>query len=348
MDRPQQRWTRQLLRGSALLPRPSTLKLASLPLASGASLRLAFYAWPPPPSSSALEPPLLLSEQNVTFDKALTTAQGLEAAAKNLREFHHDTKPSRGNGNVHKVARDGGPRKEKREGQTVQGRANTVCYRCGKPGHSPISANTMVPSVTSVTVVSQHLQPVCRSRPQKAIQGTGRTTYPVVSHLQESQEYLLFLLGDDTKAPKPLEVTMQVDRHQLVMKWILELASLSLISHETYQWLWPSRPLKASSVNLHTYSGDRVGVLGGLDVDVSYGDQNPELPLLVVEGSGPSLFGKDWLARLKLDWKVIYMVNCHPVEALLTHHKMDLAIFGVMKLNCMWTLRLCRSFARLD
>ena len=40
-DRPQQRWTRQLLRGSALLPRPSTLKLLSLPVASGASLRLA-------------------------------------------------------------------------------------------------------------------------------------------------------------------------------------------------------------------------------------------------------------------------------------------------------------------
>ena len=52
-DRLQQRWPRQLLRGSALLPRPSTLKLASLPLASGAPLSLAFYAQPtlpaPPP-----------------------------------------------------------------------------------------------------------------------------------------------------------------------------------------------------------------------------------------------------------------------------------------------------------
>ena len=43
-DRPQQRWTRQLLRGSELLPRPSTVKLAIFPLASAASLRLAFYA----------------------------------------------------------------------------------------------------------------------------------------------------------------------------------------------------------------------------------------------------------------------------------------------------------------
>ena len=53
-NRPHQRWTRQVLRGSALLSRPSTLKLVSLPLASGASLRLAFgyalcLASPPPP-----------------------------------------------------------------------------------------------------------------------------------------------------------------------------------------------------------------------------------------------------------------------------------------------------------
>ena len=41
MNHPHQRWTRQLLRGSVLLSRPSTLKLVSLPLVSKASLRLA-------------------------------------------------------------------------------------------------------------------------------------------------------------------------------------------------------------------------------------------------------------------------------------------------------------------
>ena len=114
----------------------------------------------------------------------------------------------------------------------------------------------------------------------------------MVSRLQGSQEYPLFLVGDDTKVQKPLEVTVQVDGHQLVME-VDTGASLSLISHETYQRLWPSRPLKASSVNLRTYSGDQVGVLGGLNVDVSFGDKHAELPLLVVEGSGPSLFGRD-------------------------------------------------------
>ena len=51
-NRPHQRWTRQLLRGSALLPRPSTLKLFSLPVASGASFRLALDPHPPPTMKS--------------------------------------------------------------------------------------------------------------------------------------------------------------------------------------------------------------------------------------------------------------------------------------------------------
>ena len=47
-NRLHQRWTRQLLRGSTLLPRPSMLKLFSLPVASGASFRLALGPHPPP------------------------------------------------------------------------------------------------------------------------------------------------------------------------------------------------------------------------------------------------------------------------------------------------------------
>ena len=57
VDRPQQRWTRLLLRRSALLPHPSTLELISLLLVSGASLCLAFYAWPPPPPKEKKCPP---------------------------------------------------------------------------------------------------------------------------------------------------------------------------------------------------------------------------------------------------------------------------------------------------
>ena len=42
-------------------------------------------------------------------------------------------------------------------------------------------------------------------------------------------------------------------------------------------------------------------VLGEMNVEVEYGSQISILTLTEVEGSGPSLFGRDWLGQLRLD-----------------------------------------------
>lgn len=34
-----------------------------------------------------------------------------------------------------------------------------------------------------------------------------------------------------------------------------------------------------------------------------------KLPLLVVKRKGPNLLGRDWLSKLKLDWKEIFSVS---------------------------------------
>ena len=47
---------------------------------------------------------------------------------------------------------------------------------------------------------------------------------------------------------------------------------------------------------------------------VSLNQQKEPLHLLVVEGDGPSLFGRDWLMRLKLDWSQLNQV--HTVDTL--------------------------------
>ena len=44
-------------------------------------------------------------------------------------------------------------------------------------------------------------------------------------------------------------------------------------------------------------------------VEVKYGTQSKHLTLRVVEGSGPSLLGRDWLREVKLDWRSIGMVS---------------------------------------
>ena len=50
-------------------------------------------------------------------------------------------------------------------------------------------------------------------------------------------------------------------------------------------------------------------MLGKLMVKVQYQGQEEELTLIVVAGDKPSLLGRNWLAKLKLEWKHIFNVQ---------------------------------------
>ena len=56
-------------------------------------------------------------------------------------------------------------------------------------------------------------------------------------------------------------------------------------------------------------------------MDISYRDQQATLPLVVVDESGPSLLGRDWMAHLRLDWKSIHLIRHGPLWKLLNRHK---------------------------
>ena len=82
-------------------------------------------------------------------------------------------------------------------------------------------------------------------------------------------------------------------------------AALSLISQEVKQRTFPDVPLLKSQILLWTYTGERLEVLGEMSSQVKYGKQSKTLTLVVVEGDGPSLFGRNWLEYLRLDWRKI-------------------------------------------
>ena len=73
--------------------------------------------------------------------------------------------------------------------------------------------------------------------------------------------------------------------------------------------LFGDLPLTKSTVQLHTYFGEALPVLGELKVKVQYQDQEAQLQLIVERGSGPSLFGQNWLSVIHLDWKAINAVE---------------------------------------
>ena len=81
--------------------------------------------------------------------------------------------------------------------------------------------------------------------------------------------------------------------------------------------------LTKSDMLLRTYSGAKLPVLGIISVDVHCNDQTVKLPLVVVQGGGPSLFGRDWLQHIQLDWRTLSNVstaNKLSLSTVLTRH----------------------------
>ena len=106
---------------------------------------------------------------------------------------------------------------------------------------------------------------------------------------------------------------MYIDNTPLKME--LDTGALvSLISAKTFATLWW---LQKSNTVLRTYSGEQIRVVGIIDVSVKYNTQVVTLPLLVIEGEGPSLLGCNWLKHIKHDWKSIHIMKGDDLQSTL-------------------------------
>ncbi|XP_068697684.1 uncharacterized protein [Montipora foliosa] len=97
-------------------------------------------------------------------------------------------------------------------------------------------------------------------------------------------------------------------------------ASVSIMSEEAWKKRFPKAPLEKSTLKLRTYTGEGLDIIGQAHVQVAYQDQTANLPLQIIKGKGPSLFGRNWLRDIKLNWGSIKRISCN-LDNVLTKHK---------------------------
>ena len=72
--------------------------------------------------------------------------------------------------------------------------------------------------------------------------------------------------------------------------------------------------VQPTNVKLRIYIGKEIPVVGRVAIKVEHLEQEEQLPLVVVAGEGPSLLGRDWLSKLKLDWKTIFSTQVQDTQ----------------------------------
>ena len=86
-------------------------------------------------------------------------------------------------------------------------------------------------------------------------------------------------------------------------------ATMSLVSKAFYKERFPHVPLENTDIELKAYAGHIRPVCARINVSVSCQEQTGVFPLVVVDGDGPPLLGRNWLNKIKLDWHEIFAVT---------------------------------------
>lgn len=109
---------------------------------------------------------------------------------------------------------------------------------------------------------------------------------------------------DQWKGGQALMVEVMVD--SLPIRMELDTgAAVSLLPYALYQEKFSHISLQHTKACLRTYSGEKLYPKGEVFVKVRKERQETTLPLLVVEGNGPPLLRRNWLAHISIDWHMI-------------------------------------------
>ena len=100
------------------------------------------------------------------------------------------------------------------------------------------------------------------------------------------------------KEGKPLYDEVSIEGQCLKMELVTG-AAVSLLPYRIYMYQeWFSHlPIHKSKACLKTYTGEKLYRHGQITVNVQKGRSHSKLLLLVVDGVGPPLLGRNWLAE---------------------------------------------------
>ena len=186
----------------------------------------------------------LLGEVPLSLEKALQLAQGMETAARNVKELQGGTAATPREVNQVTPHQKG---KHAKAMPQFQGKSDRKCFRCSKLGHA--SKCRFKDAQCNHCGKTGHLLAVCYGNAKGSAKKSG-TSHSVqqVQEQAETEEYSLFRLGPVDKS-FPYNVGVDVDGRRVTME-IDTGAAVSLMSAVTFKELWPGRSLDPVTVQI--------------------------------------------------------------------------------------------------
>ena len=249
----------------------------------------------------------LLAESKLKFSKAVDIAVAMETATRDATEIHSEHREGKPLGLDKLTLSRPSNRPDNSPPSLV------VCYRCGANTHVATECR-FKKEVCHKCGKRGHIQRVCRTQ-QGPSQPSPRSRCQKSTHAieKESDEYEdllnnLEVHNVNKSSNDVIWVNVNVENQPLSME--LDTGSaVSILPYDIFLAKFRDKKLEKTSTVLRTYTGEQIVPVGCLTVQVEHLDQSCVLPLHVVHTKGPVLMGRNWLHKLRLDWKTIKILK---------------------------------------
>ena len=246
----------------------------------------------------------LLAEEELTLKKAYGIAHGMETANRQASELQASTmsipvpvkdvqqvvqQKSHSTGTFPPCYRYG----EKNHSRDRCYFKSQKCRSCGKRGHTAKVCKASEKPEKGVALETQKPKPRAFPRRQQAGHRAGYVgcdsgEVPDASDIfEDCRDLFAAKVAEDT-SESAIMLEPEVDGVTLPVE-LDTGASVSLISQKVWKEYLPKAELQKSDILLKTYTGEKLHVLGELQVLVKHNGQEQQLPLLVLAERGPSL-----------------------------------------------------------
>ncbi|PFX22898.1 hypothetical protein AWC38_SpisGene12555 [Stylophora pistillata] len=263
----------------------------------------------------------LLNTEDLTFDRACQIAKSMQMAEKNSQEFLPAVAMGESErGTVNQLKTEKVSAKEHS--------SNKSCFRCGAE-HNYNSCKFKNAKCFKCSKIG-HIPTGCRDKSEEN-KANSVSSKGSIHNMQSNDEYdKLGIFSVETSVSKNDKYKVSMSINGCMCKIEVDTtADGSIMSKSTYTQKFSSFSLAPSNAILKTYTGEPVNVCGEMRCDVGYKGQIYLLPLLVADYTGkPTLLGRDWLTRVKLDWEKIFQIrspephgNTNQLNNLISKHK---------------------------
>lgn len=250
----------------------------------------------------------LLNMSDLDFDRACQTACAMEMAQKQTSFLKPSTSTVETVSATHKLVshykkKEGSPSRDKRFSGPQSNKQR--CRRCNGFNHKEDDCKFKYAQCFKCRSRG-HISTVCKK--------FTSMTHELCEEEQcyENMEKADTMLNCSGKGPAPWKVTVKIQGVPIEME-VDTGATYSVISEELVKKLTVPLEVKASPIQLKSYTGQVIRVMGEAQVTVEYGDQVHKLKLVVVPGKNSALLGRDWLSSIKLDWHMFYPTRVNNV-----------------------------------